>query len=109
VASSSFARTVPVRIPLAGKRDYLQRLFDRADLELKAGQVAFGRTTTYVEWYSTVTRKQSPDAGEKGVAVPFGIVERFGPDGAWELYFDTLPVLADQETINGLFARLTAP
>ncbi|MFD3532629.1 hypothetical protein [Streptomyces sp. NPDC058664] len=93
----------------AGKRDYLRRLFDRADLELKAGQVGFGRTTTYVEWYGTVTRKQSASAGEKGVAVPFGIVERFGPDGAWELYFDTLPILADQETISGLFARLTAP
>ncbi|WP_158717953.1 hypothetical protein [Streptomyces sp. NRRL F-2664] len=93
----------------AGKRDYLQRLFDRADLELKAGQVAFGRTTTYVEWHGTVTRKQNASTGETSVAVPFGIVERFGPDGEWELYFDTLPVLADQQTISALFARLAAP
>ncbi|WP_069741859.1 hypothetical protein [Streptomyces sp. EN23] len=93
----------------AAKRDYLHRLFDRADLELKAGQVGFGRTTTYVEWYGTVTRKQSASAEGKDGAVPFGIVERFGPGGTWELYFDTLPVLVDQETISRLFARLTAP
>ncbi|MEU9234480.1 hypothetical protein [Streptomyces subrutilus] len=92
-----------------GQRDYLQRLFDRADLELKAGQVAFGKTTTYVEWHGTVTRKQAAPTGEKSVTVPFGIVERFGPDGVWELYFDTLPILADQETISGLLARLTTP
>ncbi|MFJ9924178.1 hypothetical protein ACIRSF_33340 [Streptomyces rubiginosohelvolus] len=93
----------------AGKRDYLQRLFDRAELELKAGQVGFGRTTTYVEWYGTVTRKQPASPAGKVVAVPFGIMERFGPDGTWELYFDTLPVLADQESISRLFAQLTAP
>ncbi|MEU3913501.1 hypothetical protein [Streptomyces sp. NPDC029721] len=93
----------------AGKRDYLQRLLDRADLELKAGQVAFGKTTTYVEWYGTVSRKRATPNGENGPAVPFGIVERFGPDGEWELYFDTLPVLADQDTINGLLTRLATP
>ncbi|MFJ7209410.1 hypothetical protein ACIQWR_38485 [Streptomyces sp. NPDC098789] len=92
----------------AAKRDYLQRLFGKADLELKAGQVAFGKTTTYVEWFGAVTRKQAASAAESP-AVPFGIVERFGPDGEWELYFDTLPVLADRQTIDGLFARLAKP
>ncbi|QSS91314.1 hypothetical protein [Streptomyces sp. M54] len=102
----------------------------RADLNLKAGQVAFGTSTTYVEWHGTVTRKQEAgsrkqeagsrkqeagsrkqdaEGGEENPAVPFGIVERFGPDGQWELYFDTLPVLTDQTTINNLLAQLATP
>ncbi|MFI6644796.1 hypothetical protein [Streptomyces sp. NPDC050504] len=83
----------------AAKNAYLQRFFETADVEFKAGQVAFGTTTTYVEWHGTVSRTP-------GERVPFGIVERFGPDGEWELYFDTLPLLADQKTIDALFAQL---
>ncbi|MGW5640120.1 hypothetical protein [Streptomyces sp. NPDC003832] len=86
----------------AGKRDYLQRFFDTADVRLKAGQAAFGRTTTYVEWHGTVS-------GPKGKDIPFGIVERFGPGGEWELYFDTLPLVADRATIGVLFQKLVQP
>ncbi|WP_137991336.1 hypothetical protein [Streptomyces vilmorinianum] len=85
-----------------GKAAYLRRLFDHADLRLKAGQVAFGRTNTYVEWHGTVT---SP----KGVRVPFGIVERFGPAGEWELYFDTRPLIANEAEIIAMFQRLAQP
>ncbi|MEU3578537.1 hypothetical protein AB0H24_19275 [Streptomyces globisporus] len=41
--------------------------------------------------------------------MPFGIVERFGPDGQWELHFDTLPVLTDPATISNLLAQLATP
>ncbi|WP_158857623.1 hypothetical protein [Streptomyces sp. NRRL B-1347] len=83
----------------AARKAYLQRFFDTADVQFKAGQVAVGTTTTYVEWHGTVTRP-------RGEPVPFGIMERFGPGGEWELYFDTLPLLADQKTIDELFAEL---
>ncbi|MEU8779188.1 hypothetical protein [Streptomyces sp. NPDC048606] len=86
----------------AGKRAYLQRLFDTAEVRLKAGQVAFGGTTTYVEWHGTVS-------GPKGKDIPFGIVERFGPGGEWELYFDTLPLIADRDEIGALFQKLAQP
>ncbi|MFF5897095.1 hypothetical protein ACFY8O_14335 [Streptomyces argenteolus] len=82
-----------------GKAAYLRRLFDHADVLLKPGQVAFGRTHTFVEWHGTVT---SP----KGTNVPFGIVERFGPAGEWELYFDTLPLIANQAQVEAMFQRL---
>ncbi|MFH8371116.1 hypothetical protein [Streptomyces sp. NPDC018031] len=82
-----------------GKGAYLTRLLEHADLDLKAGQVAFGRTTTYVEWHGTVS-------SDKGRNIPFGIIERFGPDGEWELYFDTLPLIADKAEIAALFQRL---
>ncbi|AJF67917.1 hypothetical protein [Streptomyces vietnamensis] len=89
----------------AGKRAYLQRLFATADLDLKAGQVAVGETTTYVEWHGTV----SVHDGEKiRTGVPFGIVERFGPGGEWELYFDTLPLVATQAEIGTLFQKLAS-
>lgn len=93
----------------AGKQAYLKRLFGKADLNLKAGQVAFGTSTTYIEWHGTVTRKHATAGEEQNQAVPFGIVERFGPDGQWELYFDTLPVLTDPATINNLLAQLATP
>lgn len=86
----------------AGKRAYLQRFFGTADVRFKAGQAAFGRTTTYVEWHGTVS-------GPKGKDIPFGIVERFGPGGEWELYFDTLPLIADRAEINALFQKLVPP
>ncbi|MER6500004.1 hypothetical protein ABT218_11575 [Streptomyces sp. NPDC001455] len=86
----------------AGKAAYLKRLFDRADVRLRAGQVAFGRTTTYLEWHGTVS-------SVKGENVPFGIVERFGAGGEWELYFDTLPLIADEDEIEALFKRLSRP
>ncbi|WP_135336890.1 nuclear transport factor 2 family protein [Streptomyces palmae] len=86
----------------AGKRAYLKRFFDRADVRFKAGQVTIGATTTYVEWHGTVS-------GEKGENIPFGIVERFGPDGAWELYFDTLPLVATGDQITTLFQKLAQP
>ncbi|MGW1091685.1 hypothetical protein ACWD4L_36830 [Streptomyces sp. NPDC002596] len=82
-----------------GKAAYLRRLFDHADVRLKPGQVAFGRTHTFVEWHGTVT-------STKGTNVPFGIVERFGPAGEWELYFDTLPLIANQAQIDAMFQRL---
>ncbi|MFF2848514.1 hypothetical protein ACFVT5_19640 [Streptomyces sp. NPDC058001] len=91
--------------PLAtesGRRAYLQRFFDTADVRFKAGQVAFGSTTTYVEWHGTVS-------GPKGKDIPFGIVERFGPGGEWELYFDTLPLVADRAEIGALFQKLAQP
>lgn len=93
-----------LRAPLttaAGKRAYLERLFGSAALRLKAGQVAVGTTSTYVEWHGTVS-------GAHGTGIPFGIVERFGPDGEWELYFDTLPLVADQDTIRTLFQKLAS-
>ncbi|MFJ3633023.1 nuclear transport factor 2 family protein [Streptomyces sp. NPDC090112] len=86
----------------AGKRAYLQRFFGTADVRFKAGQVAFGGTTTYVEWHGTVS-------GPKGKDIPFGIVERFGSGGEWELYFDTLPLVADQVEIGALFQKLAQP
>ncbi|MFI8966785.1 hypothetical protein ACIGO8_32275 [Streptomyces sp. NPDC053493] len=85
----------------AGKRAYLDRLFATGRLQLKAGQVAVGTTTTYVEWHGTVS-------GDQGTDIPFGIVERFGPDGEWELYFDTLPLVADQKRIRSLFMKLAS-
>lgn len=86
----------------AGKAAYLKRLFDHADVRLNAGQAAFGQTMTYVEWHGTVS-------SVKGDKVPFGIVERFGPGGEWELYFDTLPLIADKGEIEALFKRLSQP
>ncbi|MFJ9829735.1 hypothetical protein ACIRSU_35960 [Streptomyces sp. NPDC101160] len=86
----------------AGRRAYLERLFATADLRLKAGQVAVGATTTYVEWHGTASVRDG--AGTR--TVPFGIVERFGPDGVWELSFDTLPLVADQAEIGALFQKL---
>ncbi|MEV7051150.1 hypothetical protein [Streptomyces anulatus] len=86
----------------AGKRAYLQRFFGTADVRFKAGQVAFGRTTAYVEWHGTVS-------GPKGKDIPFGVVERFGPEGEWELYFDTLPLVADRAEIDALFQKLAQP
>ncbi|MFJ4706554.1 hypothetical protein ACIP6I_17140 [Streptomyces anulatus] len=85
-----------------GKRAYLQRFFGTADVRFKAGQAAFGRTTTYVEWHGTVS-------GPKGKDIPFGVVERFGPEGEWELYFDTLPLVADRAEIDALFQKLAQP
>ncbi|MEU9763421.1 hypothetical protein [Streptomyces sp. NPDC047985] len=93
--------SAPLATP-AGKSAYLKRLFDHADVRLKAGQVAFGRTTTYVEWHGTVS-------SVKGEKVPFGIIERFGAGGEWELYFDTLPLIADKDEIDALFQRLSKP
>ncbi|RSS73335.1 hypothetical protein [Streptomyces sp. WAC06614] len=86
----------------AGKTAYLERLFAERRFDFTAGQVAFGESVTYVEWHGTVT-------GPTGKDVPFGIVERFGPGGAWELTFDTLPLVADRATIGTLFQRLSQP
>ncbi len=86
----------------AGKRAYLQRFFGAADVRFQAGQAVFGRTTTYMEWHGTVS-------GAKGKDIPFGIVERFGPDGEWELTFDTLPLVADRAEIDALFRKLAQP
>lgn len=60
-------------------------------------------------WHGPVTRKHATAGGEQNQAVPFGIVERFGPDGQWELHFDTLPVLTDPATISNLLAQLATP
>ncbi|MFI8828609.1 hypothetical protein [Streptomyces sp. NPDC053431] len=96
-------------VTAAGKRAYLERLFATADLRLKAGQVAVGTTTTYVEWHGTAVLPDDPATPEVDpTAVPFGIVERFGPDGAWELFFDTLPLVATQAEIGALFRRLAS-
>lgn len=94
----------------AGKRAYLERLLGTARLRLKAGQVAFGTTTTYVEWHGTATRTvdDGTGSGPRTVEIPFGIVERFGPGGEWELYFDTLPLVAEQKQIGLLFQKLAA-
>ncbi|MFE1382124.1 hypothetical protein ACFW6S_24620 [Streptomyces sp. NPDC058740] len=94
----------------AGKRAYLERLLTTARPRLEAGQVAFGTTTTYVEWHGTATRTvdDGTGTGTRAVEIPFGIVERFGPGGEWELYFDTLPLVADQKRIGSLFQKLAA-
>ncbi|MFF7453244.1 hypothetical protein [Kitasatospora sp. NPDC008115] len=96
--------------PLAtaeGKADYLRRLFEQADVRFKSGQVAFGRTMTYVEWYGTAVPAWSKDpVTGKGTEVSFGIVERFGPGGAWELFFDTLPLIATESEIAALYRRI---
>lgn len=94
----------------AGKTAYLQRFFERADVKLQAGQVAFGGETAYVEWHGKVTGLEGVDAnGPREVDIPFGIVERFGPHGEWEVYFDTLPLIADKEQIGALYQRLAQP
>ncbi|MGW6913921.1 hypothetical protein ACWGB8_08890 [Kitasatospora sp. NPDC054939] len=98
--------------PLAttdGRTAYLKRLFERADFRFASGQIAFGRTMTYVEWHGTAVVKTVKDGVETVREVPFGIVERFGPDGEWELFFDTLPLIADQAQISGYFQRLMQP
>ncbi|MFE6870081.1 hypothetical protein ACFVFS_26430 [Kitasatospora sp. NPDC057692] len=99
--------------PLAtaeGKGDYLRRLFAQADLRFEAGQAAFGRTMAYVEWYGTAVPEWSKDpVTGKGTEVPFGIVERVGPGGAWELFFDTLPLIVDAGGIGALYGRLARP
>ncbi|MFD5149231.1 hypothetical protein [Streptomyces sp. NPDC058401] len=89
-----------------GKTAYLRRLFESADVEFKAGQAAFGRTTTYIEWHGTMTDPNGTDP--KATGIPFGIVERIGPKGEWELSFDTLPVIADEEEIRSLFKALAS-
>ncbi|MFG2875386.1 hypothetical protein ACGFYU_10310 [Streptomyces sp. NPDC048337] len=93
--------------PLAtaeGKSAYLKRFFEKADVKFQSGQVAFGGSTTYVEWHGTITSTQ-------GTAIPFGIVERFGPRGEWELSFDTLPLVAEEAGIDirSLYQRLAQP
>ncbi|MGW0117648.1 hypothetical protein [Streptomyces sp. NPDC003327] len=85
----------------AAQRAYLERLFSTVDVRLDAGQSAFGTTTTYVEWHGTAS-------GAMGDRIPFGIVERLGPDGAWELSFDTLPLVATPAEIRALFGQLTS-
>ncbi|MEU3775133.1 nuclear transport factor 2 family protein [Streptomyces sp. NPDC032472] len=92
----------------AAKTAYLKRFFEKADVELQAGQIAFGATTTYVEWHGTVTVTVTDANGGQRKDVPFGIVERFGPGGEWELSFDTLPLIADNNTIGSLYQRLAA-
>ncbi|MFJ7159840.1 hypothetical protein ACIQUQ_33490 [Streptomyces sp. NPDC101118] len=94
------------------KTAYLERLFGTADLRFKAGQAAFGRTTAYVEWHGTAripVPRDDQTAEPRFREVSFGIVERFGPGGAWELYFDTLPLVADQSRIGTLFRQLAQP
>ncbi|MFF2353333.1 hypothetical protein ACFVVL_26520 [Kitasatospora sp. NPDC058115] len=99
--------------PLAtaeGKGSYLRRLFEQADLRFESGQVAFGRSMTYVEWHGTAVPAWSRDpVTGKGTEVSFGIVERFGPGGTWELFFDTLPLIADEGGIAALYGRLARP
>ncbi|WP_158821907.1 hypothetical protein [Streptomyces sp. NRRL F-5727] len=58
-----------------------------------------------MEWHGTATVH---DGTATRTGVPFGIVERFGPGGEWELYFDTLPLVADQDEIRELFRRLAS-
>ncbi len=77
-----------------------------ADVELEAGQITFGATTTCVEWHGKMTVTE--EDGKKKADIPFGIVERFGPGGEWELYFDTLPLIADKAETGALFQRLAA-
>ncbi|MFB7359546.1 hypothetical protein [Streptomyces gardneri] len=48
-------------------------------------------------------------SGSKGKDIPFGIVERFGPGGEWELSFDTLPLVADRAEIDALFRKPAQP
>ncbi|MFE2109286.1 hypothetical protein ACFXAF_25970 [Kitasatospora sp. NPDC059463] len=99
--------------PLAtaeGKGSYLRRLFEQADLRFESGQVAFGRSMAYVEWHGTAVPAWSRDpVTGKGTEVSFGIVERFGPGGTWELFFDTLPLIADEGGIAALYGRLARP
>ncbi|MFD0274369.1 hypothetical protein ACFVHB_10740 [Kitasatospora sp. NPDC127111] len=94
------------------KAAYFQRLLQYADVTFKPGQAAFGRSTAYLEWYGTATvlKSAEPGSGEpKGTSISFGIVERVGPNGTWELYFDSLPMIADKAAIGGLFQRLAQP
>ncbi|MFB7469814.1 hypothetical protein [Kitasatospora sp. NPDC056184] len=99
--------------PLAtaeGKSAYFRRLFEQADVRFESGQVAFGRTMAYVEWYGTAVPEWSKDpVTGKGAEVPFGIVERVGPGGDWELFFDTLPLIMDAGGIGALYGRLAQP
>ncbi|MFJ6935139.1 hypothetical protein [Streptomyces sp. NPDC101132] len=101
----------PLAAPEA-KTAYLERLFETAGLRFQAGQAAFERTTAYVEWHGTARiplAQDDPAAEPRFREVSFGIVERFGPGGAWELYFDTLPLVADQSRIGTLFQQLAQP
>ncbi|MFF5445814.1 nuclear transport factor 2 family protein [Streptomyces sp. NPDC012888] len=89
----------------AGQSAYLERFFAKADVRFAPGQAVFGRTTAYVEWHGTATVLRTAEDPD-GTDVPFGIVERFGPDGEWELSFDTLPLIATPAEITALFKAI---
>jgi ketosteroid isomerase-like protein len=90
-----------------GKRAYLRALFAEVeDVDLDLGQVIEVDGATYAEWHGTVTAE-----GEQST---FGIIERLGDTGGrrpeldtWTLTFDTLPLVADQETTRDLYARIS--
>lgn len=93
----------------AAKAAYLERLFSVARVTFKPGQAAFGKSTTFLEWHGTATTTQATPALPEGTEIPFGIVERIGPDGTWELSFDSLPLIASRAEIGALLQRLAQP
>lgn len=88
-----------------GKRAYLTAFFDQvSDVKLQPGQTVRVHGATYVEWYGTVLPKGQSEP------MSFGIIERIADKGGvstqWQLSFDQLPLIADQDRINKLYGLL---
>ncbi|MEV1178699.1 nuclear transport factor 2 family protein [Nonomuraea sp. NPDC049784] len=88
-----------------GKRAYLTTFFGQvSDVKLQPGQAVRVPGATYVEWYGTVLPKGQSEP------MSFGIIERIADQGGlstrWQLFFDQLPLVADQTRIDQLYGLL---
>ncbi|MET7335138.1 nuclear transport factor 2 family protein [Nonomuraea sp. NPDC005650] len=88
-----------------GKRAYLKTFFDQvSDVRLRPGQAVKVDGATYLEWHGTVLPEDQSDP------VSFGVIERIGDTGGvssdWALTFDQLPLVAGEDEIIKLYAKL---